>query len=86
MADQVPTAPVSVRWIMSDPAFERGVRDARAGRPLPADFDDWEINDQWNYERGHAWGKLAPRVQLKHDGRVTDEAVRSYLLVGRGIL
>jgi hypothetical protein len=74
---QVPTVAVSVRWIMSNPAFEQGVRDARASRPRPPDFDDWETNSQWGYERGHIWAKLVPTsVVLKRNRRVTDEAVR----------
>jgi hypothetical protein len=54
--DQVPTKAVSIRWIMSDPAFECGVRDARANRGFPNDFDTWETNSAWNYERGACLG------------------------------
>src|SRR5262245_10125557 len=85
--DQVPTKPVSIRWIMSDPAFERGVGDARVKRGFPNDFDIWETNSAWNYERGRAWAKRVPAsVALKRNGRVTDEAIRWFVRVERDIL
>jgi hypothetical protein len=84
---QVPTRPVSIKWIMSDPAFERGVRDARAGRGFPADFDDWEVNPAWNYERGRAWAQRVPAsVNLKRNGRITEEAMHWYMRIARDIL
>jgi len=87
MEGQVPTKSVSVKWIMSDPAFERGVRDARAGRGFPVDFDAWETNSAWSYERGRAWAQQVPAsVVLKQDGRVTVEAVRWYMRLGQDIL
>ena len=84
---QIPTKAVSVRRIMTDPAFKRGVRDARAGRPFPVAFDTWEVNSAWNYERGRVWARRVPAsIDLKCNGRVTDEAVRWYVRVGRDIL
>jgi hypothetical protein len=84
---QVPTKPVSIRWIMSDPTFERGVRDAHAGRPFPVSLDDWETNACWNYERGRAWARRVPAsVALKCNGRVTDEAVGWDRRIARDIL
>jgi hypothetical protein len=84
---QVPTDGVSIQWILSDPAFERGVRDIRAGRLFPGDFDDWDTNTQWNYERGRAFAKLVPRsVALKREGRLTEEAVSWFARVGRAFL
>jgi hypothetical protein len=61
---------------MSDPAFELGVADARAGRPYRPDYDLWpDIDDQWNYERGRVWAALTPRnVRLKRNGKVTEAA------------
>ena len=52
--DQVPTQPVSARWIMSQPTFALGAADARAGRGIHGDYDLWDISGQWNYERGRA--------------------------------
>jgi hypothetical protein len=85
--EQVPTTPVSIRWVMSDRAFERGVRDARAGRPFPIGFDTWTLNTCWNYERGRAWARCVPAsVELKRNGRVTDEAVRWFKRFDQNIL
>ena len=85
--DQVPTKPVSPKWIMADPAFEHGVRDARAGRPYPSSFDTWETNSAWNYERGRAWASRVPAsVVVKRYGRVTAEAVQWFVRLGDDIL
>jgi hypothetical protein len=72
---------------MSDPAFERGVRDARARRAFPSNFDTWETNSAWNYERGRVWAQRVPAsVDLKRTGRITEEAVRWYVRIARDIL
>jgi hypothetical protein len=72
---------------MADPAFERGVRDVRAGRPFPVAFDTWEVNTAWNDERGRVWAQRAPAsVDLKCNGRVTDEAVPLVQRVDQDIL
>ena len=78
--DQVPEVPSSIREIMSDPTFELGVADVRAGRSRRPAYDLWpEINDQWAYERGRMWALLTPRdVQLKRDGKITNEAISWY--------
>ena len=84
---QVPTKPISVKWIMADPAFARGAADARAGKPYPDSFDTWEVNTAWNYERGRAWASRVPAsVVLKRDGRVTAEAVQWFVRLGDDIL
>jgi hypothetical protein len=76
-----------MRWIMSDPAFEHGARDLRAGRPFPVDFDTWETNSAWNYERGRAWAQRVPAsVVLKRNGRVSDEAVNWFERISQDIL
>ena len=79
--DQIPTQPVTIREIMSDPKFACGVTDVRAGRGYAIDYEEWEAtNDQWSYERGRFWGRLVPRsVVLKRDGQVTAEAIDWYL-------
>ena len=53
--DQIPIKPVSACWIMSQPIFELGVADVRAGRGIHRDCDLWDTNGQWNYERGRAF-------------------------------
>ena len=60
-SEQVETEGVSIREIMADPKFALGAADARAGRGYHPNYDRWDIDDQWNYERGRAWGRTAPR-------------------------
>jgi hypothetical protein len=36
---------------MSQPSFELGVADVRAGRGIHRDCDLWDTKGQWNYER-----------------------------------
>jgi hypothetical protein len=87
MTGQVPTFPTTVRAIMGDPAFALGVADVRAGRPPHLDYDLWETNRQWVYERGRAWGVLASRtIPLRRNGKITSEAVTSYMRFGDLIL
>jgi hypothetical protein len=68
---------VTAREIMSSQFFALGVSDARAGHPFRADYDKWDVDDQWNYERGRVWGLLAPRrVALKNrKGKLNPDAV-----------
>jgi hypothetical protein len=73
---QVPSYPTTIVEIMSDPKFEQGVHDARAGRGYPGNYEAWDDNGMWDYERGRAWAKLVPRtVRLKHNGKITAAAV-----------
>ena len=69
--DQVPTMPVSARWIMSQPAFVLGAADARAGRGTHRDYDLWDTNGQWGYERGrslgHAHTAACPTATCRQD-------------------
>jgi len=77
--DQIPTRSTTVIEIMSGPSFALGVADARAGRRYHRDYDLWNTNTQWIYERGRMWAALAPRdVPLKHNGRLSPAAVRLY--------
>jgi hypothetical protein len=79
--DQVPTYVMTIREVMSAPAFELGAADARAGRPYRPDYDLWpDTNDRWNYERGRQWAVLAPRnVRLKRGDEITEEAHEWFL-------
>jgi hypothetical protein len=59
----------------------------RAGRAFPAEFDTWGTNSAWDYERGHAWAQRVPTsVEVKRNGRVTDEAVRWFRRFNQDIL
>jgi hypothetical protein len=85
--DQVPTRPVSARWIMSQPTFALGAADARAGRGIHRDYDLWDISGQWNYERGRAWATLTPHhVKLRRTGKITSEALAWFKSCGDDII
>jgi hypothetical protein len=74
-AEQIPTMSTSALWIMSQPSFALGVADVRAGRGTHRDYDLWNTNAQWHYERGRAWATLTPRhIQLRHNGKISSEA------------
>ena len=74
---QVPTWPTTIDEIMSSFEFALGAIDARAGRGYRRAYAIWDIDRQWNYERGRQWGAQAPRsVTLKRNGKVTITARR----------
>lgn len=61
---------------MSDPAFEFGVADVRGGRSIHADYVLWDVDRQWNFDRGRQFGVLRPRtIPLWRDGALNPEAV-----------
>jgi hypothetical protein len=85
--DQVPTRPVTAYWIMSQPTFALGAADARAGRGPHRDYDLWDTDGQWNYERGRAWATLTPRrVQLRRADKITSEALAWFKSCGPDII
>jgi hypothetical protein len=86
--DQIPTCPVTINEIMSDPTFALGVVDARAGRPYHPDYDVWaDCNLRWSYERGRMWATLTPRhVPLKVNGKINPDAVVWYARHGDSII
>jgi hypothetical protein len=51
---QADTRRVSIRSIVASREFARGLNEVRNGRPFDPDSDDW------NYERGRAFGFIAP--------------------------
>jgi hypothetical protein len=85
--EQIATCPASDAEIMCSPTFALGVNDARAGRSLHHDFDVWDTNAQWNYERGRHWAKLAPRhMPLRISGTLSTEALMFFRQCGETIL
>ena len=85
--DQVPTRPVSAHWILSQPTFALGAADARARRGTHPDYDLWDTDGQWNYERGRAWATLTPRhIQLRRAGKITSEALAWFRSCGDDII
>ena len=78
--EQVPTRGVTITSVMSTPKFALGVADVRAGRPHRSDYDTWDADPQWDYERGRQWASVAPRnVVLKRGSRITAEALRWFV-------
>ena len=68
---QVTTKSVSLRTIMKTALFNRGVKDAREGKPFNYDIGA-TLNDQWAYERGRLFGTRYKEGSVKdHRGRVT---------------
>jgi hypothetical protein len=68
--EQAPTIGVTTAEIMSAAAFERGLNDARNGKPF-----DWRV-DCWAYERGRLFAHIAPLgMPLWVDGRLNPKAV-----------
>ena len=85
--EQIRTQSASALWIMSQPSFALGVADVRAGRDTHRDYDLWDTNGQWSYERGRAWATLTPRhVQLRRAGNITSEALAWFKSFGEDII
>jgi hypothetical protein len=77
--DQIPTVPVTILEIMRQPTFVLGVADVRNGRGYHDDYDRWDTNGQWGYERGRHWATLTPRhVPLKLNGKINPKAAFYY--------
>jgi hypothetical protein len=74
---QVDTWPTTFDEIMKDPSFALGAADVRAGLPFRREYERWDTNTQWHYERGRAWALIAPRhVKIRgHDGKLNPNAV-----------
>jgi hypothetical protein len=74
---QVTTSTVSLKTIMKTALFNRGVKDAREGKPFNYDIGA-TINEQWAYERGRLFGTRYKEGSVKdHRGRVTVYAMRA---------
>jgi hypothetical protein len=70
---QTTTKGVSFKSVMTTAAFNRGVREARSGKPL--EYDAYtETNQQWAYERGRQFG-LIYAGPVKEGRTVTREAI-----------
>lgn len=68
---QVTTKTVSLKIIMRSALFNRGVKEARQGKPFNYDAGK-TLNDQWAYERGRLFGTRYKTTPIKdHRGRVT---------------
>jgi hypothetical protein len=77
MSEQIKTVPVTWKEIMRKPEFAMGVADMRACKRYRHDYDCWDTNTQWNYERGRLFGRLAPRdMTLKSGRQINPKAIR----------
>ena len=75
-SDQVATVPVTVEQVMRDPAFALGAADVRAGLPFRRQYDRWDTNAQWNYERGPCLGAGGRDTSIRgRDGKLSSAAV-----------
>jgi len=73
------TRRVSIRWILSQPAFERGFTDGRANRGFSQEYDLLDIDAQWSYERGRCLAVVAPAdIPLRIKGKINPRAVELF--------
>jgi len=73
------TRRVSNRWILWQQAFERGFTDGRANRGFSQEYDLWDLDAQWNYERGRCFAVVAPAdVPLRIKGKINPRAVELF--------
>jgi hypothetical protein len=76
---QVLTRRVSLRWIMSHSAFGQGFADGRANRGFAQEYDQWDTDAQWNYERGRCFAVVAPAdVPLRIKGKINPQAAELF--------
>jgi hypothetical protein len=57
VSDQIPTVAITTEEIMRHANFQKGLDDARSGRPPRFDQND-DLN--WSYERGRLFAYIAP--------------------------
>lgn len=75
---QVKTVSVSVTRVMGSPDFALGVDEVRDGHPF-----DWR-RDDWDYERGRLFGRIAPiDMPLRNGRRLNPKAVALYVAASR---
>jgi hypothetical protein len=68
--EQAETRLVSIRSIVASRDFARGLAEVRKGLPFNPD------NDEWDYERGRAFGFIAPlNMPLRIRGKLNPKAV-----------
>jgi hypothetical protein len=68
---QADTRGVTTHAIVSSPEFARGLDEVRKGLPFDPN------NDNWHYERGRAFGFIAPlNMQLRIADKLNEKALR----------
>lgn len=80
---QATTRTVKIKSILGSHCFTRGTKDYLAGKGFDKDYDQWDGNDQWCYERGRlfaaATGGSVPVKGGQGNKRVTYQAVNTFV-------
>lgn len=80
MTQQVKTVNCTYRSILRTKYFKLGVEDATKGRGWNNDYDYWDINDQWGYERGRLFGLFTKgKIPVKNGRAVNFDAIKYYV-------
>jgi len=86
MIQQVKTSTVSFKSVMKTALFNRGVKEAREGKPFNYDAGA-TLNEQWAYERGRIFGTRFKQGSVKHGGAVTSEAMHAMrVAINEGVM
>lgn len=86
MIRQVKTSNVSFKSIMKTALFNRGVKEAREGKPFNYDVGATP-KEQWAYERGRIFGTRFKQGSVKYGGAVTPEAIRAMkVAISEGVM
>lgn len=80
MTKQVKTVNCTYRTILRTKYFKLGVEDATKGRGWNRDYERWDTNAQWGYERGRLFGLFTKgKVPVKNGRAVNVDAIRHYM-------
>ena len=70
------TRTVTWKQIMRSKAFRIGYEEVLAGKPFQ--YDAFEGNDAWSYERGRLFAASGYNGKFKQGNKVLDEAIYSF--------
>lgn len=71
---------VTAKSVIRTKHFMMGYKDKIAGKSFPDDYDHWQMNDQWNYERGRLYASIPLfRQTVPKNGKKVSNAAE-YLL------
>lgn len=79
MKTQVKTVNTTYKSIMRTKYFKLGVEDIKNKNGWHKDYDSWNINAQWGYERGRAYAiHTKGAIPVKNGRAVTREAIYAF--------
>jgi hypothetical protein len=84
-AQNLPTVSILIEEVLVNPAFRRGVVEARAGLPPRFDEEAKDPKNCWYYEKGRQFAAAAPHnleVILPRTRRLNPKAVALYWRLG----